>query len=366
MSDREPDDPLDDAERPEDEASLPKVAHSEHDLIMVARALVAGPEHDGGELWSLLCAARDVAPNIGPTCAALLEDALGQSWRALWRRGGARPKPSHTGGRGRLWERYAPTELKFSSATLRLLRWLVATPFAAPASTIKPLPATALEVGDQLMVYFALDATRATPALRVIAAQPFVHSAPLAWLGFSNELATNRRRDVPAFASLVGGAGAIVVEALADELARGWHATDLAKRSMTDPDELVALGQTQDAVLNGWFDACDAAGRRDLASFVLDAAFPLIERNIAPVPEQLDPSTPLSVRGAARTGAGALLRAVVRWDDWDQQHRGVRFIDDGYASAQLLLNRFERIGSGGVARVRGWLANLATLAPTTA
>ena len=360
MSDGPEDDEID------EQSSTPKVAHSEHDLILLARALIAGPVRNDGDIWSLLCASRDVPPNIGPTCASLLEDALGQAWRSLWLRGGARPKPSYTGGKGRLWERHQPTELRFSSATLRLLQWLVKTPFAAPASTIAALPATALEIGDQLMVYFALDATRATPALRVLAAQPFVRAAPLAWLGFSSCLCAGAGGDeLPDFASLVAGSGAIVVEALSDELAKRWHASELAKRSMTDPDELVALGTSQDALLCKFLDACDRGGRRDLASFVLDAAFPLIERDIIPAPEQLDPNAPLSARASARTSAGSLLRAIVRWDDWDQQHRGVRFIDDGYASAQLLLHRFERIGSGGVSRVRGWLASLAALAPTT-
>jgi hypothetical protein len=350
-----------DDEQIEEESPLPQVAQSEHDLLMLSRALVAGADSNE-DIWSLLCASRSVAPKIGPTCAKLLEETLRLAWRALWQRGGTPPRTSHTGARGRLWERYQPTELKFSNQTLQFLRWLVATPFSAPASTIKALPAGKLELGDQLMVYFALDAARATPALRVIAAQPFVQAAPLAWLGFSSYLTASTK--VPAFESLLQGAGPIIIEALSDELARRWQASEVAKRSMTDPEELVALGAVQDAVLAGFLDACDKHKRRDLASFILDAVFPLLQRNVIPAPGQLDPSAPLSVRANARASAGSLLRAVVRWSDWDQQHRGIRFIDDDYASAQLLLNRFERIGSSGVSRVQGWLADLAALAPT--
>jgi len=347
-------------EQIEEESPLPQVAQSEHDIVMLARALVAGPDSND-DIWSLLCASRAVAPNIGPTCAKLLEDALRQSWRSLWQRGGTRPRTAHTGARGRLWERYEPKELAFSNLTLQFLRWLVATPFSAPASTLKGLPAGKLTVGDQLIVYFALDAARATPALRVIAAQPFVQAAPLAWLGFSSYLVGGK---VPAFDSLMSGAGAIVVEALSDEIARRWQASEVAKRSMTEPAELVALGAAQDAVLTGFLDGCDKHKRRDLAAFVLDAIVPLIERNVMPSPGQLDPSAPLSIRANARTSAGSLLRALMRWSDWDQQHRGVRFIDDDYGSVQLLLGRFERIGSAGVSRVHGWLADLAALAPT--
>jgi hypothetical protein len=343
----------------DDAPKLPTVAQSEHDLIVMARALVAGPDSNE-DIWSLLCASRQVAPKIGPTCARLLEDALRLSWRALWQRGGTRPRTSPSGVKGRLWDRYQPAPLMFSGASLVFLRWLVATPFAAPASTIKNLPAIPLKLGDQLLVYLALDAARATPALRVIAAQPFVHGAPLAWLGFAPYMTGAKP---PAFDSLVTGAGPIVVEALSDEIARRWHASELAKRSINLPAELIAFGVAQDAAIEGFFDACDKHKRRDLASFAIDAVAPLLERTVYPGP-LLDPSSPLSERANARTRAGSLLRAIVRWSEWDQQHRSIRFIDDEYASAQVMLARFERIGSAGVGRVQGWLAELASLAPS--
>jgi hypothetical protein len=44
----------------------------------------------------------------------------------------------------------------------------------------------------------------------------------------------------------------------------------------------------------------------------------------------------------------------------------VRFIDDDYAAAQLLLERFELIGTAGVARAAHWLTDLASLVSTTA
>lgn len=346
----------------EEISPLPQVAQSEADLLMMARALVAGPDSND-DIWSLLCASRSLPAKIGTTCEKLLGDTLAQSWSALWQRGGTKPRPSHTQAnvRGRLWERYQPTDLKFSAQSLQFLRWLVTTPFSAPASTLKGLGAAKLELGDQLLVYFALDAARATPALRVIAQQPFVHAAPLAWLGFATYMTGGK---VPAFDSLTTGAGPIIVEALSDEIARRWQAGEVAKRSMTEPAELLAMGSTQEAVLTGFLDACDQRGRRDLAAFVLDAVQPLLERNIMPAPGQLDPTAPLSVRSSARTSAGALLRALVRWSEWDQQHRGVRFIDDNYQSAQVLLGRFEKIGSHGVAKVQGWLFDLSSLAST--
>lgn len=356
----------------DDLVEVPQVAASEHDMIMMARALISGAAAQD-EIWALLCASRPAAPKIGTTCAGLLEDTLRHAWRALSMRGGARPgavvinDPAGSGtariARGRLWERHAPVPLAFTSATIHFLRWLVATPFAAPSSTHTILQAAPLAVGDQLVVYLALDAARLTPALRILAMQPFVRAAPLAWLGFANLMA-KRGAAAPGFDSLTAGAGAIVVEALAGELAKKWHAVELGKRAMEDPNALIDLGDAQDQTLTGFLTSCDARHRRDLAGFVIDAAAPLLARNLAPTPRQLDSTTTLATRSQARIAAGSLLRAVARWSEWDQQHRGVRFIDDDYAAAQLLLERFEAIGAPGAARAAHWLAYLASLSPT--
>jgi len=313
----------------------------------------------------------------------MLGDALAQVWPALWRRGGVQPAASLDGGavrRGRIWERHAPVGLTFSPATVRLLGWLVATPLvAASARAPEPWPGpggperdagghdtgwlekSALTVGDQVMIYLALDAASGTPAQAAIAAQPLVRASPLAWLGFADCLGAP---PPPAFDSLCEGAGAIVVEALTRELAVRWREVELSKRAIASPEWLIALGAAQDATLQGFMAACDRHRRRDLAGFVIDAAAPLLEREIVPTPARLDPDAPLGRRAAARVAAGALLRAVMMWGAWDQAHRGVRFIDDDYPAAQLLLARFEAIAASGAGRAAGWLAELAALAPT--
>jgi hypothetical protein len=219
-----------------------------------------------------------------------------------------------------------------------------------------------MTVGDQVMVYLALDAAAGTPAQAAIAAQPLVRAAPLAWLGFADLFGAAQ---VPALAGLCEGAGALVVEALTGELARRWRTVELTKRGITAPEALIALGAAQDAVLGGFMAACDRHGRRDLAGFVIDAAAPLLARGIAPVPARLQATSTLGSRAAARVAAGALLRGVTRWAVWDQAHRGVRFLDDDYPATQLLLARFEAIQAVGAARAAAWLADLASLAHTT-
>ena len=332
---------------------LPLVAASEADLIATARALIAPQAFD---VWAVLCRSRKLPPHFGETCAALLEDTLRQLWPALLRRGGTAPDRSGK----RLWERHPVVPLEHSVATARFLRWLTATPFAAPPSAIETLPAMRMTLGDQVLIYLALDAAAGTPAQHTLAMQPFVRDAPLAWLGFAHlfDLAPAERM----FDGLVHGGGAVVVEALGTEIARRWQAAEVAKRSLTSPNTLVRVGLAQDGTLRAFMAACDRRRRRDLATFVLDAAVPLIARDIAPLPPTLDPTAPLSVRMAARTAAGSLLRGVMRWSEWDQEHRGVRFIDDDYALAQQLLGKFERIGSAGVERVAHWLSLLSALA----
>ena len=250
--------------------------------------------------------------------------------------------------------------LAHSNATTKFLRWLTATPFAAPVSAIETLPAMPLTLGDQVLIYLALDIASGTPAQGALARQPFVRDAPLAWLGFAHlfDLAPAETM----FMDLVQGGGAVVVEALGAEIARRWQAVEISKRSMTSPDALVRLGLAQDGTLRAFMLACDRRRRRDLAAWILDAIVPLLARDVAPMPPALDPTAPLSVRTAARTGAGSLLRAVVRWHEWDQEHRGVRFIDDDYALAQHLLAKYERMGSAGLDRVAHWLSQLSALA----
>jgi hypothetical protein len=358
---------------------LPLVAASEHDLLMVARMLLAPADHD---VWLQLGRARAVPPAIGTTCAKLLEQTLRQTWPALWRRGGTRPDASLRDGkvvRGRTWERHPASELAFTAASVELLRWLVATSFTAPVSTIATLRERPLAIGDQVLIYLALEVTHDTPALAALVRQPMVRAAPLAWLGFAHLLAQPDLPFAPPFGgaaragkagpcdfdSLAHGTGAVVVETLAGELAQRWHTVELRKRELTDPAALVALGSGQDLALTQFQMACGWRKRRDLTSFILDAAAPSLARGLAPIPATLDATAPLSLRMQARLGAGALLRGVMRWCEWDLEHRGIRFIDDDYATAQLLLSRFEKIGAAGADRAAGWLSDLSALAPVS-
>jgi len=338
------------------------VAASESEIISMARALTAPQALD---VWGLLAGSRSMPGNIGPTCAELVGDALDQVWPALWRRDAGRPGAAIRAGkavRGRGWERNPITPLEYSKFTIALLRWLVEMPLATPGAVdkLKVVPHT---IGDQIVSYLALDVAAETPAQLTIARSSQIARAPLAWLGFAHVLPGE---PPDSFDSLVTGPGAVAVEALQRDLAHKWRTVELTKRAVTDPDVLIAIGAAQDATLTRFMDACTNAGRRDLAGFVIDAMLPLLGREVAPFPNDLDRTKPLSSRMAARNAAGALLRALACWVEWDRSHRGVRFLDDDYEASQLLLSRFEKaLHHGADVLSAAWLAELASLSPTT-
>ncbi|MGE0547088.1 MAG: hypothetical protein AB7O24_02950 [Kofleriaceae bacterium] len=337
------------------ESVAPRVAASESDMIAMARALVSP---DPRAAVAMMGVTRRPRSPISVAAAALVADALRMMWPALFRRNGVRSTAALGGTRGKIWERYAPATLEYSPVTLEVLRWLV--DHRSHGSQAGKLAEAPMKLGDQLVVYLAVDALDANGQARLIE-QPLLRSVPLAWLGYAHLL-----QDVPtcSFDSLATGVGGIVVEALAPELARRWFDAALAQRKISATAKLSMIGAAQDATLTAWMDSCDRHHRRDLASFVIDAAAPVLERGLFPVLAELDPTVRIAERMAARVAAGALLRGVTRWATWDEQHRGVRFIDDDYGAAQYLLGRFERIGSAGVERARNWLAQLAALTPT--
>ena len=342
----------------------PKVSASESEIISMARALTAPQQLD---VWSLLASSRTMPPKIGTTCAELVVDALAQIWPTLWGRDHARPGASIRDGkvvRGRGWERNQLAPLDYSAFTLALLRWLVEMPLAT-AGVVDKLAIKPTTIGDQVVAYLALEVAAETPAQLTIARASKATLAPLAWLGFAHVLPTAPPEDDKAWDALCTGSGAAVVEALQIDLGKRWRTVELTKRAITDPETLIALGAAQDATLSRFMAACTRAGRRDLAGFVLDAMVPLLGRDVAPFPNDLDRTKPLGVRMAARKGAGALLRAMQTWCDWDKAHRGVRFLDDDYEASQLLLTRFEKAGRHGADfLVANWLLELASLSPT--
>lgn len=356
------------------------VAQSEHDLLMIARALVG--EVSPVAVSSFLRAPHPIPAKIGPTAMGILKQTLARGVvRELARRGGWRSVDAGGAGSagpgGRLWERHRPVALHFSRITMDILRWLASADLGgSPGASAAPrwkIEDTTL--ADELMLYLAADLIEKADgrgAELVIAA-----GSPLGWLGFAGQLARAKHGAPPmAFDRWVQGDGAVILEALQPDLCRRWIAMEQGKRAVVEVAEMITLGGAQEVVLDSLLAAADRAGRRDLCSFVVDAAAALLAhgapegsngdtRPIARIASgwvtSLAPVGPIRDRAAARRASGALLHALGRVQRWDAEHRARRFFDDDYEAAQRLLARWEVLGSSGFVRAERVFKELLSL-----
>lgn len=351
-----------------------RVAASEHAILTIARALVGEATTDSAE--PILRADRALPAAMGPTASALLRETLSRGVvLCLARRGGWR-RDRHLASRGdsapgmkvvegRLWERHPVLPpLAFSEATVLLLRWIVETPLGIPE---RPLTVGTLTLADEVVYYLACDLLVRTGFGRAVASSGALGKSALAWLGFPDELRGEKKAgSLPAamrFAPLLAPGACAILESLQSDLAARWTEMERGKRHVVQCARMEDLGATQIAVLDAFLAACDAAGRRDLAGFVVEAAARVLP---GPVPASqwtsgLEKTSALRERAAARRASGAFLRTLATLRAWSEEHRTTAFFDDGYEAAQLLLSRWERFGDEGWARAEAVLRDLDSL-----
>lgn len=331
-----------------------QVTRAEANLLTLARVAVgAYPAQDA---LRLILGTAQAPAKLGPTARGVLEDTLARGTvAALARRGGW----TREGGQ-RLWGRYGAPPLHFSSNLVRLFRWMLANPLAAA-----DLPPLALEgeltIAEQAVVVTLLEQLRTTGCEAALALQPAVRRAPLVVLAHVADLARAAPLDeVPAFDV---AASAVVVEGLRDAFARAWVAAERLKRDQERPATLAAIGRAQAAVLDVFFQAIDAGGQRQLASFLVDAGVQWLAspRTADAYTRGLASDAPLRERTEARRQAAAFVRALARLHAWDREHRAVRFIDDGYELAQRLVKDWERLGEVGFGAAARLVADLDAL-----
>jgi hypothetical protein len=107
---------------------------------------------------------------------------------------------------------------------------------------------------------------------------------------------------------------------------------------------LLALGESQDAVLGSFHETLTATGRWDLARFLLHALGELLQD--APSASRWLGNVELdSMRLAARMNVQVAVLALVRHasalQKWDAQARTIGYFDEGYAAAQLWKSDWE-------------------------
>ncbi len=332
-----------------------QLTQPEADLVRLARAIVS-PSAEYAEVERLLCAVRTPPAQLGPTARRTLEDTLAKGVVLSFARlGGWRNEEG-----GRLWEREKELPgLHFSGATVALLQWLMR------ANLLEREP-VALKLnrplfGDELMMVLTLRLVSGTPCEHAVASQAPFRSSVLCWLFFPGVLA----RVGPLTGKLVLQLAhdkpyAFVLDAWQSLLAQQYARLEREKCDAVAPDELTRIGVAQEQVLDALLGALQAIKRRDLATFLVEAALlalPSLQKG-GDLVAHLSLTTPLRERGEARKAAGAFLRALGRLRAWDAEHRAVRFFEDDYAQAQRLVRDWERLGDAGFRQAERLLKEL--------
>lgn len=326
-------------------AHAKRVAASEAAMLHAVRAVITGAPV--AQLRAYVRSLRTMPETIGPTAMRLLTDSLRKGVvEALVRRGAWQPRRVVVDEQvtsGRLWQLRPELTLHFTSASFSLCRWLTGG---------KEDPAPPRTAADELVYYLAAHACQRIGAPLVPLA-----SSSLAWLGFASWF------DAPApvwsWARLLGKDGQIILEALQPDLARHWGAMERRKTELGEPGQLIRAGERQRGVLADYLTVIDDAGRRDLATFVVDAMHELRDRPARAWTQGVENSTaPLMERVEACRASAGFVHLVGRIDAWRRELSTVAFYDEGYQAAQLLLARWETLGVEGFRRAAAVAAEL--------
>lgn len=316
--------------------SIAKVTHAEANVLSLARCVVgSGPS---SELTRLLLVSVAPPAKLGPTSAALLRDTLarGVAFELLVEGGWTKEVD------GRLWDAELPP-LRFTANVIRLLSWALRLPLAEPEVAALTFEG-ALTPAEEVFAALFLERTRGTAAELTVMKQAALRRLPLVQLVHAASLG---RVGALTVAPLTA-AHLPFVRGLLDLLGDVWLAAELFKPQLAQPKVLASVGRAQQAVASSFLDVIDAAQHRHLARFFVDAASAwLATHGSAAELVSLDPEAPLRERGEARQQAGSLWRVIQRLEQWDQQHRATRFIDDGYEVAQRIVKDWERLGPNG-------------------
>lgn len=343
---------------------MTRVSHSEHTLLTLARAVVGSGQY--GPVEDLLCGSHSAPERLSPGALHVLRDTLAKGTvLSLMRRGGWRRQRHLYGAQeraGRLWQRHPPLPLHFSALCVQTLQWLAEQPLGL--AECKPLAVEGVPtLADELFLYSCCHLVAGTPCGPSVGAQPVFRRSALCWLGFPDLLGQPPVALAPALFAPLLASHAPVLEALQADLARRWLRLEESKHRISSPADMMALGKAQEAVLTAFLSAIDPAGRRDLAGFLIEAGRRLVEQPASWWVAGLSLQSSLRERSEAAQAAGAFLRGLSQVGRWDSEHRSVRFFDDGYETAQVLLSEWDSLGEAGFRRAADLLRGLASLSP---
>ncbi|MFM7152456.1 MAG: hypothetical protein ACKO23_21725, partial [Gemmataceae bacterium] len=278
---------------------------------------------------------------------------------------------------GRLWQRTNPTDLglPFSRNVLRFLIWATSSRLGDRQDQVSEF-AEGLPLGDLLFLFFAHEGFRGLPesadAAKLRSKAPFLGHG-LCWLMYPEDFQDVSAQAVPDFAPWMESRGTAILEALQKDLEKRWIDMESGKERMANPTQMMALGQSQERVLQAFMTSCEKAQRRDLARFILRAASRLLgpEAHAGMWTGALNlTGQRLADRTSIYQGATSFLRQLTRLAEWARWARGVWRFDEEYPAAQLWLEDWEKLqGDAVLARAQAIVRNLdpmrqAAAAPT--
>ena len=279
----------------------------------------------------------------------LIQDHLGKGIvSCLARTGWRRERFLREGvvAEGRLWERTPPQQLglSFSRHALDFLLWIMTAEAKSGKPSWHPLEAE-LTVGDRFLFFLALQCLQGFDSGKALRRHPVLQRDGFIRLAFPDRI---QDADVAVdWAPWTSGIGASILEALQITLADRWIAIEQSKRRTGDPAAIRFLGNCQKAVLSSFSAAVAAAGRRDLARFLLRALASLLHDasgtkgwlgNL-----NLDGLRSLAERQAVQRAWLAFPLHLEIFRQWEVEARSVGYFDEGYAAAQVWKAEWEAL-----------------------
>lgn len=329
--------------RPPEPNGPRQVSKFEFHLLRILRFLLG---HFPGDQGLQLVKASISRPDcISATAVDLIKDSLSKACVLfLVRAGGWRNDRYLRAGqpvRGRVWERTSLDErvLEFSRHVVDFLLWATAEK-VHEAKTQWNAPAKELTPADELFFCMAFDACRIDPEVTAVLRQKAAFRMnPLCWVCFPGELAEADEPALPDFAPLFAGLRAVVLECLQPHLAGRWTKSERAKGQLGDWARMRQQGRAEFAALRAFLDAANAAGRADLARFVLKTNAAILQGERTPVfwTGGLQGSGPprLADRLDTQRAALAVPRQMEVLEGWQRRARAVGFFDEDYQASQL-------------------------------
>jgi hypothetical protein len=245
---------------------------------------------------------------------------------------------------GRLWERTPPEELglSFTGHTVEFLIWVTAGAPLDEKARWKPT-ARDLDSGDRLLLYWALQALRGTDVIKNLRQHRCFAGDGLCRLAFPEEFVLADA--LPDWTPWTTGVGSHILEALQLPLSERWLQLESEKEAVGDWKRMRDLGRSQERALRSFGDAVAAAGRRDLARFLLRTLSQLLQDK-PPAGRWIGNLDVRTLRLADRLDTYRAALALVRHSEalqqWERQARLVSYFDEDYAASQLWKSDWER------------------------